>query len=240
MKQTAAIRQLNKKRLGLTFRGGGARTIGYIGFLKLLEEEGVLQSNIATLVHTIKHKGNVAVHENRGSQDDAKTVLFSAFKLAKWFYESYSEVAQDISEVRFSPPKNLDARHALHLLEKEYAELEKKFKEVLTQKEANQLTKEKKAEIKDRSEKAARKIDLTEAETRELIDAQLRLAGWEVDSNQLNYKKGKTLPQEGKNMAIAEWPAGGKWADYALFIGTELYGFVEAKRYAQDISTDLR
>lgn len=41
-------------------------------------------------------------------------------------------------------------------------------------------------------------------------------------------------------MAIAEWPAAGKWADYALFAGLKLMGIVEAKKYAQDISTDLR
>jgi len=41
-------------------------------------------------------------------------------------------------------------------------------------------------------------------------------------------------------MAIAEWKAGDKWADYALFIGTELYAIVEAKKWGQDISTDLR
>ena len=40
-------------------------------------------------------------------------------------------------------------------------------------------------------------------------------------------------------MAIAEWPAGPKWADYALFIGYELIGIVEAKKYAQDIPSDL-
>ncbi|MDX5437753.1 MAG: type I restriction-modification system endonuclease, partial [Pontibacter sp.] len=76
-------------------------------------------------------------------------------------------------------------------------------------------------------------------ETRELIDQQLRKAGWQADTPTLNYKKHKTLPQPGKNMAIAEWPAGPKWADYALFVGLELYGIVEAKKYAQDISTNL-
>ncbi|MCZ8134396.1 MAG: DEAD/DEAH box helicase family protein, partial [Algoriphagus sp.] len=38
----------------------------------------------------------------------------------------------------------------------------------------------------------------------------------------------------------AEWPCGEKWADYALFVGFELYGIVEAKKYASDISTDLQ
>ena len=35
-------------------------------------------------------------------------------------------------------------------------------------------------------------------------------------------------------MAIAEWPTGKKRADYALFIGTQLYAIIEAKKYATD------
>jgi type I restriction enzyme, R subunit len=80
---------------------------------------------------------------------------------------------------------------------------------------------------------------MSEAETRQLIDTQLRAAGWEADTPNLNYKLHGSLPEKGKNKAIAEWKVGPKWADYALFIGTELYGVVEAKKYAQDISTDL-
>lgn len=95
-------------------------------------------------------------------------------------------------------------------------------------------------EIKSRSVRAARKIDMNEAETRELIDAQLRQAGWEADSNQLNWKSKKTVPQKGRMIAIAEWPAGNKWADYALFNGLDLVAIAEAKKWGQDISTDLR
>lgn len=208
--------------------------------IKVLEEENIFQSNIASLVHNIKHRGNIATHQVRGAVDDAKTILFSAFKLAKWFYQSYSEENADIADLKFSPPQNLDARHALNELEKQYASLEARFNKLLAEKEATELPEEKEAEIMERSAKSSKKIDLNEAETRELIDSQLRVAGWEVDSITLNYKLHKTLPQKGKNMAIAEWKAGDKWADYALFIGLDLYGIVEAKKYAQDISTDLR
>lgn len=208
--------------------------------IKILEDENIFQPNIASLVHNIKHRGNVAAHDVRGTVDDAKTILFSSFKLAKWFYQSYSEENADISDVKFSPPQNLDARHALRELEKEYASLEEKFNALLAEKEQSELPARKETEIRSRSMESSKKIDLNEAETRELIDGQLRLAGWEVDSNTLNFKLHRSLPQKGKNLAIAEWKAGEKWADYALFIGLDLYGIVEAKKYAQDISTDLR
>jgi type I restriction enzyme, R subunit len=208
--------------------------------IRIIEDEGVLPLNISSLAHNIRHRGNAAAHEMKGTVEDAKTILFSAFKFGKWFYETYSEQNEDISALKFSLPKDLDARHALSELEKNYSELEKRFNDLLAAKEKQILAPGEKEEIRTRAEKSAKKIDLDEAETRELIDSQLRTAGWDVDSGILNYKLHKTLPQKGRNMAIAEWPAGEKWADYALFVGMELYGIVEAKRYAQDISTDLR
>lgn len=208
--------------------------------VKILEDEAIYQSNIASLVHNIKHRGNIAVHQSKGTIEDAKTILFSAFKLAKWFYQSYSEENSNIADLKFSVPIQVDAQDTVRQLEKEFASLEARFNALLAEKEAATLSEKEKTEIKARSQQSSRNIDLNEAETRELIDSQLRLAGWEVDSNTLNYKLHKTLPQKGKNLAIAEWKAGDKWADYALFIGLDLYGIVEAKKYAQDISTDLR
>lgn len=208
--------------------------------LKQLEEERIVQPNIASLLHGIKHKGNQAVHGSKGSIEDAKTILFSSFKIAKWFYQAYSVNNKNIADVKFHIPENLDARHALNELEKNFAELEQKFNALLERKENEELPQAKAKEIIERSEDAAKNIHLDEAETRELIDAQLRMAGWEVDTNELNFKLKKTVPKRGRNMAIAEWSVGEKWADYALFIGTELYGIVEAKRWGDDISTNLR
>ena len=208
--------------------------------IKALTYDDIIPADVATLIYNVRRKCNDGVHGDKVTSEEAKGALFSSFKIAKWFYETYSEENEDISGVKFSPPKHQDARHAFHLLQQEHAALEAKFNELLQEKEQTQLTEEKKQEIKQRSEQAARNIDLNEAETRELIDTQLRDAGWEVDTRTLNHKDGKILPEKGRNMAIAEWPVGGKRADYALFIDQKLYGFVEAKRYAQDISTDLQ
>ena len=208
--------------------------------IRILEDERILQPNIASLIHNIKHKGNIAAHDSKGSLDDAKAILFSAFKVAKWFYQTYSAENKNIADLKFGIPPVQDARHALHELEKNFAELEQKFNALLVEKEATILSQEKQKEITERSEGSARNIDLDEAETRELVDNQLRLAGWEVDTHEINFKIKRTLPKRGRNLAIAEWKVGDKWADYALFIGTELYGIVEAKKWGQDISTDLR
>lgn len=81
-------------------------------------------------------------------------------------------------------------------------------------------------------------IDLDERETRRLIDAQLRAAGWEVDSQNLTYNKG-TRPKKGKVRAIAEYPTDDGRADYALFVGLQIVAVVEAKRQSKDVYSGI-
>lgn len=85
---------------------------------------------------------------------------------------------------------------------------------------------------------AAEALDLDEADTRRLIDAQLRQAGWEVDSDELSYPKG-ARPQKGRNLAIAEWPTKSGPADYVLFAGLMPVAIVEAKRQNKDVAGSL-
>ena len=97
------------------------------------------------------------------------------------------------------------------------------------------------ASRQEQSEKKAVESDLSEAETRLIIDTQLREAGWEADTPNLRYSKG-ARPIRGRNLAIAEWPTesvvdGKGFVDYALFIGTKLVGIIEAKRLGKDIAS---
>lgn len=86
---------------------------------------------------------------------------------------------------------------------------------------------------------AANFVQLDEADTRKIIDQQLRLAGWEADSEALKYKKG-TRPEKNHNRAIAEWPTESGPADYVLFIGLTPVAVVEAKRKNIDVSGALQ
>jgi type I restriction enzyme R subunit len=86
---------------------------------------------------------------------------------------------------------------------------------------------------------AATALRLDEAETRQIIDQQLRQVGWQVDSAVLRYAKG-TRPEKGKNMAIAEWPTESGPADYVLFAGLTPVAVVEAKRKNIDVSSALQ
>ncbi|MBS2014023.1 MAG: DUF4145 domain-containing protein [Deltaproteobacteria bacterium] len=90
-----------------------------------------------------------------------------------------------------------------------------------------------------RAAEASDAIQLDEAATRKIIDAQLRAAGWEVDSEHMTFERG-TRPTKGKNLAIAEWPTfDGKEhgrADYVLFAGLLVVGIVEAKKRHKNVA----
>lgn len=98
------------------------------------------------------------------------------------------------------------------------------------------VTKEKR---RHQAAKAASQRQKTEAETRYIIDQQLRQVGWEADTENLRFSKG-TRPAKGRNLAIAEWPTDSTVgnhgrADYALFIGLQFVGIIEAKAEHKDI-----
>ena len=99
-----------------------------------------------------------------------------------------------------------------------------------------------KQEITQRA--SVRRLDLSEQETRFIIDQQLRDAGWAADTKALSYANG-VRPQSGKNLAIAEWPTSkdetGKlgFTDYVLFVGLKPLGVVEAKKINTDVCGKL-
>jgi type I restriction enzyme, R subunit len=89
-----------------------------------------------------------------------------------------------------------------------------------------------------KAEAAAEEIDIDEASTRALIDAQLAARGWDVDTPTIRYSAG-SRPVKGRNLAIAEWPTKSGPADYALFTGTRCIGVVEAKRRNKNVSSHI-
>lgn len=192
---------------------------------------------IKGILHTIRTSGNKASHDGTGSKAEALFILKKSFQLSKWFYETYEN--DYIAQTQYSLPEESslsvkELSDQVEFLSKQVSDYKEKIERLNSSKAVT-------ASRKKRSERVAKKLDLNEKDTRlTLIDAQLKAAGWECDTDELNFKSNKTLPEKGRFMAISEWPCKGKWADYALFIGTMLYGIVEAKKYASDISTDLR
>lgn len=110
---------------------------------------------------------------------------------------------------------------------------------------AKQTEQERKAYHKEITNQAIKRtLDLSEEETRFLIDGQLRKAGWQADSKALRFSEG-ARPEEGVNRAIAEWPTGKDelgnqgFADYVLFVGLRPIAVIEAKRKNIDVSGKL-
>jgi len=122
-------------------------------------------------------------------------------------------------------------------MEANQAALARKLAEL--QKAAEAQPEQLQIEFKQAGLKAASSLELDERQTRRLIDVQLVDAGWEADSDRLAYHKG-ARPEEGRNLAIAEWPSEGGRADYALFVGLTCVGVVEAKRESVDVPSTLQ
>ncbi|MET3842061.1 type I restriction-modification system endonuclease [Bradyrhizobium sp. OAE829] len=95
-----------------------------------------------------------------------------------------------------------------------------------------------KQEVLKSASAAADAIDLDEADTRQLIDEQLRQRGWDADTVNLRYAKG-ARPVKGRSIAIAEWPTSNGPADYALFVGMTCIALVEAKRKRKNVQAAI-
>jgi len=219
------------------FEGLERQEITLVERINTLFYSNLVPDGVKDVLHRIRKSGNRASHDGTGSYNEALFILKKCFQLARWFYETYEN--ENIAIKTYQLPEKENKEEVL-LLEKRLTQLSEEIKDY-KQKVANfnanaQIIEERHI----RAFNNAKNIKKSEAETRELIDEQLREAGWLCDTTEINFKKNKTQPEKGKNKAIAEWPCGTKWADYALFIGTTLYGIVEAKKYATDISTDLR
>jgi len=106
------------------------------------------------------------------------------------------------------------------------------------QQTAQQAAPAERAVLIEQGQAAARVIDLDEMATRALIDRQLKELGWQADSVSMRYADG-IRPIKGQAMAIAEWPTESGPADYALFIGLQCVGVVEAKRRRKNVSTAI-
>ena len=201
-----------------------------------LMREGLLSRDICDILHALRKARNKASHENYGSPDEGKTLLQMAHSLCEWFMQTYGDWNYQNQAFVMLDETSISASQAID------KEQEKKIEDDLTKKAvetAAAAPKVSQEERKKQSARAAGKWQKSEAETRYLIDEQLRKVGWEADTEHLRYSKG-TRPEKGRNMAIAEWPTdsqiGNKgYADYVLFMGTKMVGVIEAKAIHKDI-----
>jgi type I restriction enzyme R subunit len=211
--------------------------------LNLLQSKGIIPETLGPLFHSIRKAGNRATHEGYANEDTAQTQLRIAHNLAEWFAKTYStslisvqpfsmpEPSEPLEELEFLASELIRANEQL---EEENSTLLKKLETVKEQ----EVSTAQRSERRKSSVRVSKKINLSEAETRQLIDDQLGAAGWTADTVNLRYAKG-ARPEKGKNKAIAEWPTSSGPADYALFVGMDLIGFVEAKKWEKQVVSDV-
>lgn len=207
--------------------------------IRLLKRAGLLPTDIDNTLYVLRKTRNDAVHAGADSLDDAKMLLSMAYNLAVWFMQTYGDWKyKPESFVLPEENKQANIEAILDEQEKKIAELTQKLEEVKTA--ASGITQKERAK---RAESVSAMMEWNEAQTRCLIDEQLRKAGWEADTNNLRYNKG-TRPVKGKNIAISEWPTNSAfyqngYADYAFFIGEKLVAVMDAKRMSEDVASTI-
>ena len=200
----------------------------------VLFREGLLTQDLVDILHALRKVRNKAVHENYASVADGKVLLQMAHSLCEWFMQTYGD--WNYKNKPFILPADLPVEASTDTgAEQEH---EKQLSKEAEEKAAasDSVAKEKR---RQQAAKAASQRQKTEAETRYMIDQQLRQVGWEADTENLRFSKG-TRPVKGRNLAIAEWPTDSTVgnhgrADYALFIGLQFVGIIEAKAEHKDI-----
>lgn len=203
--------------------------------IRLLKQEGLIPKKIDDILFALRKTRNNAVHSGADSVDDAKTLLQMTYNLSTWFMEVYGDWGYIAADFVMPEQEMLpDYEAIIKEQEEKIAVLSQQVEAVSTETSAKSTN-----ERAKKAETVSESMELSEAETRYLIDEQLRKYGWEADTNNLRYSRG-TRPQKGKNLAIAEWPTDSKvskngYADYALFVGLQLVGIVEAKKVNIDI-----
>jgi len=211
--------------------------------LNVLQSRGVIPETLVPLFHSIRMAGNRATHEGYASDAVARTQLQVAHHLAGWFAKTYS--ASPVAVHAFSMPVPVESQEELKTLASELIRANErleeenvKLQEKLEVLKIQEVSNAQRAERRKSSARASNKISLTEAETRQIIDDQLSTAGWMVDTVNLRYANG-ARPEKGIYKAIAEWPTASGPADYALFVGMELIGLVEAKKWGKQVVSDV-
>ncbi len=201
-----------------------------------LQDEGILPREIYLMFGEIRRVGNIASHEIQGDYQTALNSLKIGWQLGVWFHRTFID-RDFVAEEFILPSDNIAEREQL-AAETELAQAA--VEQRLINQQAASTRKQSRTfnQYRNAAQSANQSLYLDEAVTRQLIDQQLRQAGWEADSVDLRYGEG-TRPEKGRNLAIAEWPTASGPADYVLFIGTMPVATVEAKRKNVDVSASL-
>lgn len=219
--------------------GEGCRETGRVSLkpIQVLRWRGVIPDILQGIIDAVLGTAQYTASKCVADVPVAVISVKFCYRLAVWFNEVYNEGSRPISGFTTSFQDD-PAAFSLYGNDADLpalkSELGKLLDELCCKKPpATELKARRKA-----GHRVAKSIQFSESETRALIDAQLRAAGWDAHSQMLRYSRG-TRPHQGSNIAIAEWPTVSGPADYALFVGLDCIGLIEAKKKARDVVSDL-
>ena len=147
-----------------------------------LFDEGMITHDLADILHALRKTRNKAVHENYESVEDGKALIQMAYSLCEWFMQTYGDWNYQ-NQPFVMPSDTFELVSANKQNEQAYEE------ELIEEAENTAIaapTIEREIRRK-RSGMAASQRVRSEAETRFLIDEQLRKVGWEADTKELRY-----------------------------------------------------
>ena len=207
--------------------------------IRLLKKNDLLPYEIDNTLYILRKDRNDAAHNGVDEGERALNNLPLLYELCVWYMQSYGDY--NYNPVGYVEP--VDITISLDELERENRELEERNQTLRLELQRIQEAGGANSARRAMAYKKAANVKLSEAQTRELIDEQLRKVGWDANTEEIRYSKG-TRPEKGKNLAIAEWPTDSKtgsggYADYALFVGEKMVGIIEAKKKHTNISSVL-
>ena len=203
--------------------------------LRMQASSNEYPSSVTAALDKIRRLRNKAAHEAdfHPSLEVALSIDREAFFVWCWFLETFTQA--NIKPYQKPVDQQTMVADQQKKIKQLTAEIEK-----LQHTQPLEVSESVRAERRRKNRKFAARNKLSEAQTREIIDQQLRDAGWEADSKKLNNWTKGTLPRKGHNMAIAEWklPHSKERADYVLFSGERAVGIIEAKKYEEPVAAD--
>ena len=169
--------------------------------IRLLKRNDLLPHEIDNTLYILRKDRNNAAHNRADEGEKALNNLALLYELCVWYMQTYGDYGYN--PVGYVP--SIDITISLDELEKENRDMKERNKTLLV--ELQRIQKDGKSDNARRAIacKKAMNVKLSEAQTGELIDEQLRKVGWDADTDKIRYSKG-VRPVKGRNLAIAEWP----------------------------------
>lgn len=196
--------------------------MNFSDLIKACRKEDFIPDKILNLIDIIRIKGNLAIHEQVGTKEEALQALKDTYFISYWYYMLKTD--KKLEFVPFEEPVSQDKK----IIDEQKELIEKLQKQLEEQQKTQQQNEEKVLKFKKRSNEISqyKEFGFTEKQTRQkLIDIKLEKQGWSI----IDYKENLEI-ENLNNTAVRELPTKEGFADYALFVKGKLLGFVEAKK----------